>query len=280
VFDDWLPLSLGVCVAFGKSMLKRRGSLHRSARIRLPHLIGGAFKLEKEDSMSVVTLTFRVHDRSGVATRPIALQTAVVAGWTGRDPVAREKHIVELEALGVARPAITPIYYRVSTSRLTTAAQIEAVGENSSGEAEVVLIRDAGKVWVGVGSDHTDRKVETYNVTTSKQICDKPIAPELWPFDDVRDHWDSLILRSWIEEGGERRLYQEGAVAAMLPPDRIIAGFNPKGELADGTAMFCGTLTARGGIRPSSKFSFELADPIRNRRITYAYDLVALPNVG
>jgi hypothetical protein len=230
--------------------------------------------------MSVETLTFRTHGSKGAETRPIALQTAVVAGWTGRDPVAREKHIAELVALGVARPATTPIYYRVSASRLTTAAQIEAVGENSSGEVEVVLIRDAGKVWVGVGSDHTDRKVETYNVTVSKQMCDKPIAPELWPFDDVRDHWDSLILRSWIEEGGERRLYQEGTVTAMLAPDTIVTGFELKGELADGTAMFCGTLAARGGIRPSSRFSFELEDPVRNRRISYGYDIVTLPNVG
>jgi hypothetical protein len=230
--------------------------------------------------MSVDTLTFCRHGRDGVETRPIALRTAVIAGWTGRDPVAREKHIVELMALGVARPATTPIYYRVSASRLTTATQIEAVGENSSGEVEVVLIRDAGKVWVGVGSDHTDRKVETYNVTTSKQMCDKPIAPELWPFDDVSDHWDSLMLRSWIEEGGQRRLYQEGAVSAMLVPDTIVAGFEPNGKLADGTAMFCGTLAARGGIRPSRRFSFELADPIRNRRIAYAYDIVTLPNVG
>lgn len=230
--------------------------------------------------MSVEILTFRTHGREGIEIRPMALRTAVIAGWTGRDPVAREKHIVELETLGVARPASTPIYYRGSTSRLTTANQIEAVGKNSSGEVEVVLIRDGGKVWVGVGSDHTDRKVETYNVTVSKQMCDKPIAPDLWSLDDVRDHWDSLILRSWIEEGGERRLYQEGAVATMLVPDTIVSGFEPNGDLADGTAMFCGTLAVRGGIRPSSRFSFELEDAIRNRSIAYGYDIVTLPNVG
>ena len=230
--------------------------------------------------MSLETLMFRTHGREGGETRPIALRTAVVAGWTGRDPVAREKHIAELVALGVARPATTPIYYRVSASRLTTANQIEAVGENSSGEVEVVLITDAGKIWIGVGSDHTDRKVETYNVTISKQMCDKPIAPELWPFEEVSDHWDTLMLRSWIEEGGERRLYQEGAVAAMLVPHKIISGFEPNGELANGTAMFCGTLAARGGIRPSSRFSFELTDPVRNRSIAHGYDIVTLPNVG
>jgi hypothetical protein len=96
----------------------------------------------------------------------------------------------------------------------------------------------------------------------------------------VSDHWDTLMLRSWIEEGGERRLYQEGAVAAMLVPHKIISGFEPNGELANGTAMFCGTLAARGGIRPSSRFSFELTDPVRNRSIAHGYDIVTLPNVG
>jgi hypothetical protein len=159
--------------------------------------------------MSVETLTFRTHGRDGVETRSIALRTAVIAGWTGRDPVAREKHIVELMALGVARPATTPIYYRVSASRLTTAAQIEAVGENSSGEVEVVLIRDGG-ILVGVVPT-TDRKVETYNVTTSKQICDKPIARS-WPSRRARS-LGSLILRSWIEAANAILL-----VGAPWPP--------------------------------------------------------------
>jgi Protein of unknown function (DUF2848) len=226
------------------------------------------------------TLTFCLHGRDGIETRPIALRTAVIAGWTGRDSVARESHIAELMAIGVARPATTPIYYRVSAARLTTARVIEAVGHNSSGEVEIVLIRDGGQTWVGVGSDHTDRKVETYNVTTSKQMCDKPIAPELWPFDELLDHWDSLILRSWVVEESEQSLYQEGTVATLLVPETIIAGFAPNGEMSNGTALFCGTLAVLGDVRPSSRFSFELEDPVRNRRISYAYDIKTLPNVG
>ena len=70
-------------------------------------------------------LTFNVDDK-GVAT-PLTLEIrqAVIAGWTGRDPVARDKHIAELEALGIARPATTPIYYRCSARRLTFADAIE-----------------------------------------------------------------------------------------------------------------------------------------------------------
>ena len=120
-----------------------------------------------------------------VTRREVAVDDAVVAGWTGRDAAAVEKHIRELEALGVKRPASTPIFYRVSAARVTTDGQIEVVGDTSGGEVEFVLLRHAGRMWVGAGSDHTDRAVETSGVTVSKQMCDKPIAPVFWPFDEV-----------------------------------------------------------------------------------------------
>jgi Protein of unknown function (DUF2848) len=37
------------------------------------------------------------------------IRELVVAGWTGRDVVALEKHVRELEAIGVKRPKTTPI---------------------------------------------------------------------------------------------------------------------------------------------------------------------------
>src|ERR1700719_2966652 len=130
-------------------------------------------------------LTFTVETRR--PTRPVTLarEQAVIAGWTGRDPVARDKHIAELEAIGIARPATTPIYYRCSARRLTQEDSIEVCGGNSSGEVEFVLIGWQGRIFVGLGSDHTDRKVETYGITVSKQMCDKPMAPVLWELEDV-----------------------------------------------------------------------------------------------
>lgn len=230
--------------------------------------------------MTAHPLQFRVHRAGTSETRSIALDSAIIAGWTGRDPVAREKHIAELEALGVARPASTPIYYRVSRTLITTASQIEVVGGSSSGEVEFVLLRDGGRLWLGAGSDHTDRQVETYNITVSKQMCEKPMASDLWDFEEIVGHWDRLQLRSWIAEDGEQRLYQEGTVASMLPPEAIMAGYPSGGGLSEGSAMFCGTLPAKGGIRPTSRFSFELADPVLGRRIAHSYDIVCLPVVG
>ena len=61
-----------------------------------------------------------------------------------------------------------------------------------------MLIGWQGRTFVGCGSDHTDRKVEAYSVTVSKQMCDKPIASELWELEEVVGHWDQMILRSWV----------------------------------------------------------------------------------
>jgi hypothetical protein len=228
----------------------------------------------------VFDLTFTVEDKGAPTPLTLAIDKAVIAGWTGRDPVARDKHIAELEAIGIARPATTPIFYRVSARRLTTADSIEVSGEDSSGEVEFVLIGWQGRIFVGLGSDHTDRKVEAYSVTVSKQMCDKPIAPVLWELEDVIGHWDRLILRSFAVIGGKRELYQEGTLDAMLPVKELIQrGFGDKG-LPDGCAMFGGTFAAKGGIRPASRFEYEFEDPVRKRSIRHAYDVVALPVLG
>ena len=110
--------------------------------------------------MSPRILSLTLQAKSNTPPSEVAIEQAVVAGWTGRDPAAVEKHIKELEALGVKRPATTPIFYRVSAARVTTDDLIEAIGEGSGGEVEFVLLQHAGKLWVGTGSDHTDREVE------------------------------------------------------------------------------------------------------------------------
>jgi hypothetical protein len=228
----------------------------------------------------VFDLTFTVDAQDTTTPITLPIDRAVIAGWTGRDPVARDKHIAELEAIGIARPASTPIYYRVAATRLTTADSIEVSGSESSGEVEFVLIGWQGRIFVGAGSDHTDRKVEAYSVTVSKQMCDKPIASVLWELEDVADHWDRMILRSFAWIGGTRLLYQEGTLDGMLPVEELIKrGFGNAG-FPDGCAMFGGTFAAKGGIRPASRFEFELEDPVLKRTIRHGYDVIELPVLG
>jgi hypothetical protein len=143
-----------------------------------------------------------------------------------------------------------------------------------------VLIGWQGRIFVGLGSDHTDRKVEAYSVTVSKQMCDKVMAPVLWELEDVIGHWDQMILRSFAWIGGKRELYQEGTLDAMLPVSELIARGFKDGKMPDGCAMFGGTFAAKGGIRPASRFEFELEDPVLKRSIRHAYDVIELPVLG
>ena len=210
------------------------------------------------------------------APRRIEIAQVVIAGWTGRDKASVEKHISELAAIGVKRPRAVPMFYRVAASLLTTAREVEVVGENSSGEVEFVLVSAPDTLYVGVGSDHTDRKVETYGVTVSKQMCPKPAASELWPFADLDAHWDRLVLRSHVTRGGRRLLYQEGEVSRMLAPRDLLERFSGSAYLAPGTAMFCGTLAVRGEIGGGERFEIELHDPVRNRSLRHEYAVRAL----
>jgi len=210
----------------------------------------------------VFDLAFTIEARGATTPLTLPIDQAVIAGWTGRDPVARDRHIAELEAIGIARPATAPIYYRVAARRVTTADSIEVSGGETSGEVEFVLIGWQGRIFVGLGSDHTDRKVETYSVTVSKQMCDKVMAPVLWELEEVAGHWDQMILRSHAWIGGARVLYQEGTLDHMLPVAELIQkGFGAM-ALPDGCAMFGGTFAAKGGIRLGSRFEFELEDPV------------------
>ena len=54
---------------------------------------------------------------------PRTIGQLVIAGWTGRNVEALEKHIRELETLGVKRPKSTPIFYRVALVRRPAATR-------------------------------------------------------------------------------------------------------------------------------------------------------------
>lgn len=217
----------------------------------------------------------------GNSRRSVTITRAVVGGWTGRDKAALQHHIDELAKIGVKPPATTPLFYRVGVSRLSVADAIEVIGDGSSGEVEYVLLMLDGRLWVGAGSDHTDRVVEHMGITVAKQLCDKPVATTFWPLSEVEGHWAELGLRSYITEGGARVAYQDGRVAGLLSPAELLAEYRKAGnEMQDGTLMFGGTCGAIGSVRSAPRFEFELVDPVLGRRISHAYSVVPVPIMG
>ena len=219
-------------------------------------------------------LLFDLHQQGTSTRRALRIDDVVIAGWTGRDPHKVQHHIEELALLGVAPPPTTPCFYRAGVETLTQAPQVDCLGSDSSGEVEFLIVTDAaGDWWVGLGSDHTDRKVESISITVSKQMCPKPIASALWSFAEVAPHWDQLELHAWVDDGAGLVPYQAGSVTAMRDPRDTVAAHEAQGlgRLGPNTLMFGGTLPAIGGIRPRPRFRMELRDPVLGRAITHDY---------
>jgi hypothetical protein len=214
-------------------------------------------------------------DRVGVE-----INSLIIAGWAGRDAAAIEHHIEELAAIGVPRPSTTPLYYRVAAQTATQSGRLVVLGPDSSGEVEPLVIAMADGLWIGIGSDHTDRKAEAMGIALSKQLCGKPVGLQLWSYADVEGHWDQLMIRSWATIDGERVLYQESSVATLRTPRDLIRKHTGTDTLPAGTLMFCGTPGAIGGIRPATRFEMELNDPVLNRSLTHGYDIEVLPVIS
>ena len=224
------------------------------------------------------TLECRIDGGAGIE---VVVSHLVIAGWAGRDARDVEHHIRELEALGVKRPASVPTFYRITPDLLTTSERIDVVGAHSSGEVEVVLIQTASDgLLVGIGSDPPDRRVESYDVTVSKQMCAKPVSATLWRYADIAPHWDSLIARSWRIDGDpDRMLYQEGTLARLLHPEELIERGFGAGGMPPGSAMFCGTQAVLGNLSASAGYELELHDPVLGRSLRHRYMVEALAHV-
>lgn len=217
---------------------------------------------------------------AGGGALALDIERLIIAGWTGRDMEAVQHHIDELKAIGVKPPASVPTFYPLAAQLLTTDDVLEVPRDDSSGETEFVLLQDTDALYVGIGSDHTDRKVEAYDVTVSKQMCAKPMSRDVWRFDEVADHWDVLEMRCWRVRDGQRALYQEGKVTRLLDPRDLIERLTGESQLPPGTAMFCGTQAVIGEMGHGESFEVELHDPVLNRSLRHAYRVETLAVAG
>ncbi|MGH9356383.1 MAG: DUF2848 domain-containing protein [Terriglobia bacterium] len=198
-------------------------------------------------------------------------------GYAGRNQAKVKEHIDELAKIGVAPPARTPAVYPVSPYLLTDQPQITVQGKETSGEVEFVIFIQSGKTYVAVGSDHTDRELEKTNLEKSKQMCEKPVANLVWDFEEVQDHWDSLILRAWFTDGRDKNLYQQGQVTALLPVADLVNVIQRETDSPlDGAVVYSGTVPTRGGFICAKTWDLELEDPVLKRSISHHYEVTVV----
>ena len=195
---------------------------------------------------------------------------AVVAGYTGRDEDAVRHHIDELAAIGVPAPPTVPMFYAVGPATVSTDPSVGVTGAATSGEAEPVLIRHHGDWYLGVGSDHTDRDLETRDVGDSKRACPKPVSRHVIAVPAWTDlDWDAVALSSRVDG----RPYQDGHLTGLRRPEEILRLLAERG-VDEGRDLVCfaGTLPLiDGGFVPGAVWDLRLALP-DGRTIAHRYE--------
>jgi len=217
-------------------------------------------------------LHLAVESLDGSRELPFTAKRLVCCGWVGKDRAALQAHIDELVHLGVPPPTRVPIHMNLSTYLIATDDEVEVVSPTTSGEIEYVLLCDGGDVWVTVGSDQTDREIETKSIVASKQMCGKYIATRCWPYSEVRAHWDKLVLQCCVTKDGRTSVYQESALAAILDPEELLRHVSQTlPDATDGLVMFSGTIATRTGLIFGDAYDLTLRDPVLDRTIHAAY---------
>jgi hypothetical protein len=228
--------------------------------------------------MDHIKLNLVVESRKGKRELTFNVCRLICAGWVGRDKEALQAHIDELAEHGVPGPTRTPIYMNFSAYLASTAEAIDVVSPESSGEVEYVFLKQGEGTFIGVGSDQTDRGFEKFSIPASKQMCAKIMGPVVWPYQEVKDHWDQIVIRSWTTSNGKRTLYQEDALATILGVEALLEQLpTDEGLPTDGSILFSGTIPTKMGLVYGERFDFEMEDPVLDRTIRHGYHVRVLP---
>jgi hypothetical protein len=149
---------------------------------------------------------------------------------------------------------------------------VEVHGDDSSGEVEIVLLM-TDRLYIGVGSDHTDRALERTSIVWSKQTCANVLAPVVWPYDEVAADWDRFVLRSQVDG----RPYQDVGTAEFLRPEEMLRIVHERapGLPERGLVVFGGTFVSLDKkLGFGRRWEFSLTDPVSGRSISHGYDVV------
>lgn len=199
------------------------------------------------------------------------------AGYTGRNQEAVQAHIDELALKGIPAPENTPTYYPKVCDSIMQDGTFEVLDETDhSGEGEFCLFHHEGVFYVTPSSDHTDRKLEEASILKSKQVYPNVVGSKAWKLNDMEDHWDRVIMKSYVTKDGREILYQETALDTLMPPSELIERVKKLlrfPEDLEGLMVFSGTVAALFELTYSPSFKVVLEDPVLHRSISCEYEM-------
>lgn len=219
-------------------------------------------------------IQFELHTLNGMSTVDMEYERLFAIGYAGRNLDKTMEHIKELEEqLGVPAPKKIPTIFQCGNYTLTQEKELHFVGEKTCGEVEYIMIIKDGKLYIGLGSDHTDRELESTSVPKAKQICAKPIGKEIWDYEELKDHWDSIRLNSYQTVEGREVVYQKGSLADILPPEVIKKELDERVGNIDNVIIYSGTVPVADGFRYGTNFRCEMEDETLGRTLSMNYDV-------
>ena len=219
-------------------------------------------------------MIFRIDEHS----HHFLLQHMVNAGYAGSNIEAVREHVKELSTLGVAAPNTVPTFYPVPLQQLTQAEMIQVPHDCTSAEVEYVNLFIAGKHYISVGSDHSDRALEGYSVASAKQICPNIISDELWEYSEVADHLHQVVLKCEVGFEDKWIVYQQGTLSDLLTPDLLMQyGAAVMPAHRDGLVVYSGTIPLVGDIIYSDQWRVSMHDEVSGRKMSKEYEVEVLP---
>lgn len=226
-------------------------------------------------------LALTVTGKDGQSNLTLDLARTFNLGFTMRDAAKMREHLDEVVALGV--PVVVsdnpPMVSPVSNWITITDTDVTVQGPKTSGEVEIVTIQDeSGHIFVGVGSDHTDRALEVIDIPWSKQVAPNVIAPEVWRWEEVEPHWNDVQMECVVGVGGVESLYQQASVSEFWTPLEMLEGLRRKIVPTRGTiALFSGTVVSLGNeIIFGDSWTIRMIDPVLKRTIEHTYTVTVL----
>jgi len=223
-----------------------------------------------------VDIQLLLQSGSRVAQLSFKVEKMVNAGFTGRNQEEVRHHLDELAAKGIEVPEQTPVVYPVIPTALRMDTTVQVYGEQTSGEIEYVLfVKNKDEIYVGIGSDHTDRKLEELDIPRAKQINPNIVSPLVWRLNDVQSHWDELSMACTVDKNGESIAYQKGGLSLLMSPKELLDLIEDKinGPLVN-TVIYSGTVKMEtDDFVFADRFTGSLTDPVMNRCIEFTYNV-------
>ena len=199
-------------------------------------------------------------------------------GSATRDPETAIAHQQEVAKSGIhiAFNVPAPRIYPIGLHALDISDSVFVQSDRTSGEVEIV-IHVGDEICVGVGSDHTDRSLETVSIPGSKQACVNHLATVFWPWAEVAETWDDYVLRSWVND----KLYQDVGVSKFLSPPDILSVLRDRVDRVPERdfLVYCGTyVSVDKALGFGDKWRYQLAAPNTGRQIDAEYHVIDILN--